>query len=216
MVINDQTLLSYVEGALSDDARLQVEAAIARSKDMGARVAALRASALPYREAFDDLVAPPVPPGLKASVLALTRGRTTHGLLRKASSANDASFVRTHATRIFGGELAAGAMPGVVHFAAPRARPLVWWSAGTFAAAATACAVLLSFAGARFLADEPSSSSLSSLLLTPSVSNAATTMCSDGRPTRSQSEDSSGRRPGYGDVPMALGGRDTCEVWRLP
>ncbi|ALS61617.1 anti-sigma factor family protein [Pandoraea norimbergensis] len=200
MVINDQTLLSYVEGALSDDARLQVEAAIARSQDMGARVAALRASALPYREAFDDLMAPPVPPGLKASVLALTRGRTTHGLPRKASSANDASFVRTHATRMFGGQLAAGAMPGVVHFAAPRARPLVWWSAGTFAAVATACAVLLSFAGARLLADEPSPSSLSSLLLTPSVGNAATTMCSQGRPTRSQSGDSSGRRYGRGDM----------------
>lgn len=61
MDVDDRLLMSYVDGKLSLDDRLAAEASIAASTEIAERVAALRASCLPYRAAFEHLQ-PPAPP----------------------------------------------------------------------------------------------------------------------------------------------------------
>jgi anti-sigma factor RsiW len=53
-----------VDGELSPGEREQVEVALAHDPALAAQVAALRASCLPYRSAFDKQTLPPVPEGL--------------------------------------------------------------------------------------------------------------------------------------------------------
>lgn len=64
MNVDDSLLMSYVDGELPPEQRAEVEAAIAHSDDLAARVAALRASVLPYRAAYERQPVPPVPESL--------------------------------------------------------------------------------------------------------------------------------------------------------
>jgi anti-sigma factor RsiW len=59
--IDDTDLLAYVDGQLSRESTAEVEATVAESAELAARVRALRASALPYAAAFDLQALPPVP-----------------------------------------------------------------------------------------------------------------------------------------------------------
>jgi anti-sigma factor RsiW len=71
MNVDDTLLLAYVDGELSADRRAEVEAAAAHSPDVAGRLAALRASALPYAAAFDKQVIPPFPVGLSERISEL-------------------------------------------------------------------------------------------------------------------------------------------------
>jgi anti-sigma factor RsiW len=64
MNVDDTLLMSYVDGELSPEQRAEIEGAIAHSDDLAARAAALRASVLPYRAAYDRQTIPPVPASL--------------------------------------------------------------------------------------------------------------------------------------------------------
>ncbi|MCC8402958.1 zf-HC2 domain-containing protein [Paraburkholderia sp. MMS20-SJTN17] len=68
MNIDDSLLMSYVDGELSPEQRAEIEAAIAHSDDLAARAAALQASVLPYRAAYDRQTVPPVPESLKRRI----------------------------------------------------------------------------------------------------------------------------------------------------
>jgi anti-sigma factor RsiW len=64
MNVDDTLLMSYVDGELSPEQRAEIEAAIAHSDELAARAAALQASVLPYRAAYDRQPVPPVPESL--------------------------------------------------------------------------------------------------------------------------------------------------------
>lgn len=64
MEFDETVLRAFVDGELSSSERGRVEAAITQSETLQASVAALRASCLPYRAAFDGEASPPVPAGL--------------------------------------------------------------------------------------------------------------------------------------------------------
>lgn len=64
MSIDDTLLMAYVDGELSAEGRSEVNAALAHSPELAERLSAMRASALPYRAAFERQVLPPVPPQL--------------------------------------------------------------------------------------------------------------------------------------------------------
>lgn len=66
--VDDSLLMSYVDGELPPEQRAEVEAAMAHSDDLSARVAAMRASCLPYRAAFERRQVPPVPESLKRRI----------------------------------------------------------------------------------------------------------------------------------------------------
>jgi anti-sigma factor RsiW len=74
MIINDTDLLAYVDGHLPEERRAEMAAAVARSAELSARVGVMRASALPYRAAFDRLPLPPVPSQLSSRVADLVSG----------------------------------------------------------------------------------------------------------------------------------------------
>ncbi|SAL49799.1 anti-sigma factor family protein [Caballeronia humi] len=62
--VDDALLMSYVDGELPPEQRTEVEAAIAHSDELSAKVALLRASCLPYRAAYERQAVPPVPESL--------------------------------------------------------------------------------------------------------------------------------------------------------
>jgi anti-sigma factor RsiW len=68
MRIDDTELMAYVDGNLPPERITQVEAAVAVSADLAARLRALRASALPYAAAFEAQPLPPVPDELRQRV----------------------------------------------------------------------------------------------------------------------------------------------------
>ncbi|WP_244115531.1 anti-sigma factor family protein [Burkholderia gladioli] len=73
MKIDDASLLAYVDGELTPQENARIEEAIAASEELASRVAMLRASQLPYGEAFDQQSLPPVPESLTRSVDELIR-----------------------------------------------------------------------------------------------------------------------------------------------
>jgi anti-sigma factor RsiW len=76
--VDDSLLMSYVDGELPPEQRTEVEAAIAHSDDLSARVAALRASCLPYRAAYERQAVPPVPESLTRRIEELVSVTTPH------------------------------------------------------------------------------------------------------------------------------------------
>ena len=68
MGIDDTDLLAYVDGGLSQTREAEVEAAVATSADLAARLSALRASALPYASAFEAQVLPALPQKLSQRI----------------------------------------------------------------------------------------------------------------------------------------------------
>jgi anti-sigma factor RsiW len=71
MMVDDPTLLAFVDGELDPASREKVEAVLAHNPELEAQVAALSASCLPYRTAFDKQVLPELPPALVQRVASL-------------------------------------------------------------------------------------------------------------------------------------------------
>lgn len=65
MTINETTLLAYVDGELGPAEVLEVETALAGNDDLRRQADALRASRLPYRQAFETQELPEVPAELR-------------------------------------------------------------------------------------------------------------------------------------------------------
>ncbi|WP_206001957.1 anti-sigma factor family protein [Paraburkholderia aromaticivorans] len=70
---DDIELMGYVDGTLPAHAREAVERALNGSSDAMQRVARLRASRLPYAEAFAQQALPPVPESLSARIADMAR-----------------------------------------------------------------------------------------------------------------------------------------------
>ncbi|HEY6927578.1 MAG TPA: hypothetical protein VI653_29145 [Steroidobacteraceae bacterium] len=73
MSLEDIDLLAYVDGRISPEGRARVEAAVASSPAVAKRLAAMRASALPYAEAFKRQAVPRMPPHLAEHLSGLLR-----------------------------------------------------------------------------------------------------------------------------------------------
>jgi anti-sigma factor RsiW len=76
MSIDDTHLMAYVDGDLPTERSAQVEAAVADSADLAARLQALRASTLPYAAAFAAQALPPVPEELEQRIADLVSARS--------------------------------------------------------------------------------------------------------------------------------------------
>lgn len=72
MNIDESLLRAYVDSELPREQRDQVEAALANNPSLQAQAAALRASCLPYRAAFEMQDLPPVPQSLQRHLASLT------------------------------------------------------------------------------------------------------------------------------------------------
>ena len=77
MSVDDTDLLAYIDGGLTPQRRAEVEAAVADSRMLAERLAAMRASALPYAAAFDRQSSPQIPQNLADHVSDLVRVSTS-------------------------------------------------------------------------------------------------------------------------------------------
>lgn len=73
--ISEEDLHAYVDGALEDARRAEVEAYIGRHPDMAARVAGFARQRAALREAFAPIAEEPIPPGLDLARLIEARRR---------------------------------------------------------------------------------------------------------------------------------------------
>jgi anti-sigma factor RsiW len=105
MNVDDTTLLAYVDGQLPEQRRVELEAAMARSAELAARVAAMQASVLPYRAAFDRQLLPAVPPELGKRVAQLAAGG-----VRSRSPAPRGSYRLALAASFVAGALSCGTL----------------------------------------------------------------------------------------------------------
>lgn len=92
MKIDDASLLAYVDGELSAEESGRVEKAIQESEEVASRVSLLRASDLPYREAFARQSLPLVPESLSLNVDALIRQHLAGGAGAAAKASTSTSF----------------------------------------------------------------------------------------------------------------------------
>jgi anti-sigma factor RsiW len=74
---DDVDLMLYADGALEVARRQEIEQAVANSSELAARLAALRASVLPFAAAFGRQALPEVPPGLAERVAQLSEQAST-------------------------------------------------------------------------------------------------------------------------------------------
>ncbi|ASL47391.1 hypothetical protein bAD24_III08345 [Burkholderia sp. AD24] len=139
MKIDDAILLAYVDGDLPADECIKVEHAIQESTEIASRVSLLRASQLPYAEAFDQQSLPPVPESLSRSVDDMIRQH-----LANASAQQHAAGVADAAPR---GDTEEASLGKNVHRLKPRARslPTLSWPklAVAFVAGAFCCGLAL-------------------------------------------------------------------------
>jgi anti-sigma factor RsiW len=89
MKFDDANLLAYVDGELSTDECAQVEEAIRESDEIASRVSMLRASQLPYDEAFEQQALPPVPESLSRSVDEMIRRHLSSTPMRGMDDASN-------------------------------------------------------------------------------------------------------------------------------
>ena len=71
--LSDETLMAYADGELPAAERLNVERELATDSDARARLSRFEASAAATRQAFDSIIAEPVPPHLTESIRQATR-----------------------------------------------------------------------------------------------------------------------------------------------
>lgn len=83
MTVDDVMLMEYVDGTADPDVSALVERAAAQSSDVAERLAAMKASAVPFRELFERQVLPEVPEQLTACVAKMT---TTQPAPRRRST----------------------------------------------------------------------------------------------------------------------------------
>lgn len=140
MKIDDAILLAYVDGDLPDDDCVKVEHAIHESAEIASRVSMLRASQLPYAEAFDQQSLPPVPESLSRSVDDMIRRHRANASAQQQNAVGvaDASPL---------GEPEEAPLGENVHRLKPRARslPTLSWPklAVAFVAGAFCCGLAL-------------------------------------------------------------------------
>src|SRR5580698_9690490 len=92
MKMDDLHLMAYVDGELSPHDRHEVEREMTRSAEVSDRVALLKASQLPYQEAFAHQKLPPVPESLTRKIEEMARAATataTAGVASSKTGAND-------------------------------------------------------------------------------------------------------------------------------
>jgi anti-sigma factor RsiW len=85
MSIDETDLLAYADGNLSRERVTEVEAAVAGSPQLAARLAAMRASVLPYAAAYEAHPLPPVPAHLSARIAELIETDTRRQQSRGSS-----------------------------------------------------------------------------------------------------------------------------------
>ena len=69
---DDSTLIAYADGELDAAGAASVEQALAESSELRESVARLRASRLPYQDAFAAQKLPPLPDALRLRIEAIT------------------------------------------------------------------------------------------------------------------------------------------------
>ncbi|WP_246793513.1 anti-sigma factor family protein [Burkholderia perseverans] len=152
MTIDDASLLAYVDGELPPEDRARIETAIGTSQELASRVTLLRASQLPYGEAFAQQALPPVPESLARSVDELIRRHRAGMPLQAMPDEEESEAPDAQSDASLGDN---------VHRLRPRARrllPAVSWPklAVAFVAGAFCCGLALQFAprlsGGGFLA----------------------------------------------------------------
>jgi anti-sigma factor RsiW len=85
MSIDETDLLAYADGNLSPQHISEVEAMIAGSPELAARLAAMRASALPYGAAYEAQPLPPLPARLRARIADLIEADSRRQQARRSS-----------------------------------------------------------------------------------------------------------------------------------
>lgn len=89
MKMDDLHLMAYVDGELSPHDRHEVEREMSRSVEVSDRVALLKASQLPYQEAFAHQKLPPVPESLTRKIEELARAASAATAAVASAGAND-------------------------------------------------------------------------------------------------------------------------------
>ncbi|MDR5744781.1 zf-HC2 domain-containing protein [Caballeronia sp. LZ029] len=110
MNVDDSLLMSYVDGELSPEQRAEIEAAIAHSDELAARAAALQASVLPYRAAYDRQTVPPVPESLTRRIEELVSVSTPQE--RKAPRGTRRFSMQWAAAAFVAGAVCSGVLTG--------------------------------------------------------------------------------------------------------
>ncbi|MFM0323214.1 anti-sigma factor family protein [Caballeronia glebae] len=110
MNVDDSLLMSYVDGELSPEQRAEIEAAIAHSDELAARAAALQASVLPYRAAYDRQTVPPVPESLTRRIEELVSVSAPQS--RKASRGGRLFSRQWAAAAFVAGAICSGVLTG--------------------------------------------------------------------------------------------------------
>ncbi|WP_277183868.1 anti-sigma factor [Caballeronia sp. BR00000012568055] len=110
MNVDDSLLMSYVDGELSPEQRAEIEAAIAHSDELAARAAALQASMLPYRAAYDRQTVPPVPESLTRRIEELVSVSTPQA--RKAQRGGRRFAMQWAAAAFVAGAICSGVLTG--------------------------------------------------------------------------------------------------------
>jgi anti-sigma factor RsiW len=85
MSIDETDLLAYADGNLSPQHMAEVEAMVACSPELAARLAAMRASALPYCAAYEAQPLPPLPARLSARIADLIETDSRRPQARRSS-----------------------------------------------------------------------------------------------------------------------------------
>ena len=134
---DDSKLLAYVDGELDAAECRMIERALAASPDLAASVDLLRASRLPYREAFAAQKLPPVPPDLQRKIQELASAAGS----RRVDQTNLPPAAANDGTP---GVRAVELPPSAPARARPRNAPL--WLAVAFVAGAFCTGVALRFA----------------------------------------------------------------------
>lgn len=107
-----ETLLAYADGELTPERRAEIDAAIAVDTELAASVAALLASRLPYRSAFEQEVAPPVPAALHTRVAELSSVAVAGEAMACAQASRGRSVMPANSRARWMLTLLAGAMFG--------------------------------------------------------------------------------------------------------
>src|ERR1700758_1041377 len=85
MSIDETDLLAYADGNLSPQRMAEVEAMARRSPELAGRLAAMRASALPYGAAYEAQPLPPLPARLSARIADLLEADSRRHPARSSS-----------------------------------------------------------------------------------------------------------------------------------
>ncbi|WP_186162569.1 anti-sigma factor family protein [Burkholderia gladioli] len=132
---DDSTLIAYADGELDAAGAASVEQALAESSELRESVARLRASRLPYQDAFAAQKLPPLPDALRLRIEAMA----------SAAQAQSAAAAQAQTRE----QEAVPASAKVVPLPARRNRPMLWLAAA-FVAGAFCAGLVQQFAAGGF------------------------------------------------------------------